>query len=325
MSGLTRRAPRPEADTAFLASVLEGLSQPQKRLESKFLYDAEGSRLFDRICALDEYYPTRVEIGILRARAAELAHMLPPRVALVEIGSGSSTKTRLLLDALPAIATYLPVDISAEPRGAAAERLQIDYPRLAIAPIVADFTLPIPLPQALNALPKLLFFPGSTIGNFALPQARALLGQLGRLPGAAALVVGADLRKDVKRLIRAYDDTEGVTAAFNKNLLVRINRTLDGSFDIEQFRHQARWNEAQSRIEMHLVSARPQVVQVAGRRFSFATGETIHTENSYKFSLQGFGDLAASAGWTSADVWCDAAELFSVHVLARPDGGPAAG
>jgi L-histidine Nalpha-methyltransferase len=315
MSGRTR--PRADEDVTadFGASVLSGLGRPQKRLEAKYLYDEEGSRLFDRICELEDYYPTRMEARILGEHAHRLSEILPAGAALVELGSGSSTKTRLLLDVLPEISAYVPLDISQEHLHAAAARIAADYPALRVQPVVADFTGRLALSPALDAMPKVLFFPGSTIGNFTVPEAQALLTRLRRLRNVVGLVVGADLRKDVGRLVRAYDDREGVTAVFNKNLLVRINRELDGGFELGGFGHEARWNPSQSRIEMHLVSLRPQTVRVAGHTFDFAAGETIHTENSHKFSVDGFRALARDAGWTSHDVWTDPASLFSVHVL----------
>lgn len=315
MSGPVRPAVRPDYPEAFARSVLDGLARPQKRLESKWLYDAEGSRLFDRICRLEEYYPTVTETGILRRNAVSLRNVIPPGSALVELGSGSSTKTRILLDALPDLGVYVPVDISAGHLAAASRRLSADYPALEMHPLAADFTAPIVLPEALRTVAKLLFFPGSTIGNFTVMEAQALLARLRRLPGVAGFVIGADLRKDVDRLLRAYDDRDGVTAQFNLNLLSRINRELDGSFELACFAHAARWNEAQSRIEMHLVSDRRQTVDVAGEAFGFDEGETIHTENSHKFSIDGFGNLARDAGWAPTAVWTDPERLFSVHVL----------
>lgn len=315
MSGAAQPLPRAQDDPEFLASVLDGLGRTKKRLECKYLYDAEGSRLFDRICDLEEYYPTRVETAILRDCAARLADVVPSSAALVELGSGSSIKTRILLDALPSLAAYVPVDISAEHLQAAAAQLGRDYPDLAIHPVVGDFTGAIPLSAHLREQVKLLFFPGSTIGNFSVTEARGLLSRLRRIPVLAGLVIGVDLRKDLERLIRAYDDAEGVTAAFNKNLLVRINREIGGDFDLDCFAHEARWNEAQGRIEMHLVSLRPQRVHIAGRSFDFAEGETIHTENSHKFTRDSFRDLAASAGWVTREVMNDPEDLFSVHVL----------
>jgi L-histidine Nalpha-methyltransferase len=315
MSGRTRPRAATDINADFATSVLAGLGRPQKRLEAKYFYDEEGSRLFDRICELEDYYPTRTETWTLRENAQRLSEILPTGTALVELGSGSSTKTRLLLDVLPEISAYVPLDISQEHLHAAAARIAADYPALRVLPVVADFTSRLALNPALAAIPKLLFFPGSTIGNFTVPEAQALLTRLRRLPNVVALVIGADLRKDVDRLIRAYDDREGATAAFNRNLLVRINRELGGDFDPGRFGHEARWNSSQSRIEMHLVSLRPQMVWVAGHTFDFAEGETIHTENSHKFSVDGFRALAWDAGWGSHDVWTDPASFFSVHVL----------
>lgn len=308
--------PRAQGDPAFVSSVLDGLGRSPKSLECKYLYDAEGSRLFDLICELEEYYPTRVEMEILRRNAPRVTDFVPPGAALVELGSGSSLKTQILLDALPSLATYVPVDISAEHLEAAATRLAGDYPDVAVHPVVGDFTREIPLPVALRKQSKLLFFPGSTIGNFSEDGARALLSKLRRMPGVAGLVVGVDLEKDLAQLIPAYDDADGITAAFNKNLLVRINREIEGNFDIDSFAHEARWNGSRARIEMHLVSLRPQWVRVAGRSFRFAEGETIHTESSHKFTRTGFHELAATAGWTTREVWSDPEDLFSVHLLA---------
>jgi dimethylhistidine N-methyltransferase len=303
-----------QADDAFLCSVLEGLARPQKSLEAKFFYDEAGSKLFDRICELEEYYPTRTETQILRDNAARLKSLLPEGAALVELGSGSSTKTRILLDALD-WGAYMPLDISAEHLHATARTLKSDYPDLPVHPVVADFTQDIALPAALRDMPKLLFFPGSTIGNFPPEEAQALLERMRRLPGVVGFVVGADLRKDPERLVRAYDDAEGVTAAFNKNLLSRMNRELGATFDPGSFCHEARWNDRDSRIEMHLVSRKDQEVQLAGQTFRFRSGESIHTENSHKYSVDGFAELARKKGWTPTDCWTDADGLFSVHVL----------
>lgn len=318
-----RPEPRREVGTGtgFARSVLLGLAQSQKRLEAKFLYDAAGSRLFDRICELEEYYPTRTETRILKDEAGRLASLVPEGAALVELGSGSSIKTRLLLDALPGFAAYVPIDISADHLATAGAAIAADYPALVVEPVVADFTAPFALPARLRDRPKVLFFPGSTIGNFAMPDARMLLGRLTHVPNVVALIIGVDLRKDPHRLIRAYDDADGVTAAFNKNLLTRMNRELDADFDLSAFDHDARWNELESRIEMHLVSTRDQSVRVAGGAFDFVRGETVHTENSHKYSVDGFRALAGAAGWSAADVWLDPDRLFSVHVLV-PEGTP---
>ncbi|APX89442.1 L-histidine N(alpha)-methyltransferase [Brevirhabdus pacifica] len=301
----------------FARLAVEGLSTSPKRAEAKFFYDEEGSRLFDRICELEEYYPTRTETAILRARAPELAEWVPEGAALVELGSGSSTKTRILLDALPGLGAYVPLDISAEHMQASARALAAHYPALDIHPVAADFTRAIELPGDLRAMPKLLFFPGSTIGNFTPPEAVELLRRLRGIDNVAGFVLGVDLRKDEDVLVRAYDDAEGVTAAFNKNLLRRMNTELGADFDLDRFGHEARWNEACSRIEMHLVSTCDQSVRVAGHRIDFARGESIHTESSHKYSVDGFREMAATAGWSADETWVDDRGLFSVHVL-RP-------
>ncbi|NBB69074.1 MAG: L-histidine N(alpha)-methyltransferase [Alphaproteobacteria bacterium] len=308
-------AGRAPEDAELVASVLEGLGTRPKRIASKWLYDAEGSQLFDRICELDAYYPTRTETGILEANAARLAAFVPERAALVELGSGSSAKTRILLDALDDLAVYVPVDISGEHLRHAAAGLAADYPRLPVWPAVGDFTAHLPLPGELRDTPKLLFFPGSTLGNLEPDDAVALLRRLRDVANVAGFVIGIDLEKDVARLRAAYDDPEGVTAAFNTNLLVRLNRELGAGFDASAFVHEARWNAERRRIEMHLVSRRAQVVRVAGRRFAFEEGESIHTENSHKYTLDGFADLAARGGWRSRECWVDDDRLFSVHLL----------
>ncbi|MFP4126802.1 MAG: L-histidine N(alpha)-methyltransferase [Alphaproteobacteria bacterium] len=299
----------------LVAAVLEGLAAHPKRIASKWLYDARGSRLFDRICELDAYYPTRTETQILKANAAPLAAFVPAGAALVELGSGSSAKTRILLDALDDLAVYVPVDISAEHLRHAAAELAADYPQLPVWPVVGDFTAGLNLPHELDDTPKLLFFPGSTLGNLEPEDAVALLRRLGEVANVAGFVIGIDLEKDVARLRAAYDDPEGVTAAFNTNLLVRLNRELDATFDPAAFAHAARWNAERRRIEMHLVSRCAQEVRVAGRRFAFAEGESIHTENSHKYTLDGFAELATRGGWRTRERWLDDAALFSVHLL----------
>jgi dimethylhistidine N-methyltransferase len=304
-----------DADAGFLEDVLHGLSCPRKWLPCKYLYDAEGSRLFDRICTLEEYYPTRTEQAILAERRHEIARLAGPGAALVELGSGSSLKVRTLLDAMDAPAAYVPIDISRDHLLAAAADLAADHPGLSVVPVCADYTRPFPLPQA-AAGAKLGFFPGSTIGNFDPPDAKDFLaGVAGTLGKGAGLVLGVDLKKDPARLRPAYDDAEGVTAAFNLNLLRRINRELGGTFDLAGFVHEARWNEDASRIEMHLVSRAAQTVRIGGQAFDFGEGESIHTENSHKYSLDAFRALAQAAGWRPVEAWTDAAGLFSVHYL----------
>ena len=307
-----------DSDETFRRSVLAGLSAEQKALEAKYFYDERGSKLFDAITALEEYYPTRAEAALLQTHAAEIAAFVGPGACLVEFGSGSSVKTRILLDALPDLACYVPIDISGAHLIATAEALAGDY-SFPVVPVAGDYTGDLALPAAVPAARRVGFFPGSTIGNFDPDQATAFLQQARRLLGAGArFLIGADLQKDTGRLVAAYDDAEGVTAAFNLNLLARINRELGGDFDLDAFRHEARYNAAAARIEMHLVSRRAQTVSVAGRRFGFAEGETIHSENSYKYTLESFAALAQEGGWTVAAQWRDPEGLFSLHGLVAP-------
>lgn len=308
-----------ETDPAneFRAAVLAGLSKRKKEIPSKFFYDHEGSRLFEKICALQEYYPTRAETEILTERADEIAALLPEGVVLIEFGSGASVKVRLLLDALHRAGCYVPLDISREHLLAAAESLSRDYPSIPVSPVYADFTRPFHLPDTLPPGPRLGFFPGSTIGNFHPPEATRMLVRFAhRLAPEGWLLIGVDLKKDPQILHAAYNDSAGVTAAFNLNLLARINRELDGTFDLAGFRHRAIYNGVAGRIEMYLTSRHAQKVSVAGRVFRFEAGEDVHTENSYKYSLPEFRRLAVAAGYRPTAVWCDAAGLFSVHLLA---------
>ncbi|HEX8570005.1 MAG TPA: ergothioneine biosynthesis protein EgtB [Caulobacteraceae bacterium] len=301
---------------AFFHDVIEGLSRSQKTLPSKWLYDEEGSRLFEAITDLPEYYPTRTELSILRAAAPGLAEEISPGAALVEFGSGASVKTRLVLEAAPQIGVYVPVDISLERLEESARELRSAYPELTVAPLAGDFTAGLELPAAARGRPRTGFFPGSTIGNFTRPDAVAFFRAAGRLLGVGAyMLVGADLVKDPAVLVAAYDDAQGVTAAFNRNLLVRINRELGADFDLDGFAHEARWNAAERRIEMHLRSLRPQAARVDGHVFHFEEGETIHTENSHKFTVEGFAEIAAEAGWRQDRVWTDPAGLFAVVLL----------
>lgn len=306
------------ADPTFLADVRFGLSQPQKSLSPKYFYDAAGSELFERITALPEYYPTRTEIGILDARGDDIASHLPKQAALVEFGSGSTAKLRRLLRHLPDLAAYVPVDVSGEFLAAQAQTLRKDFPDLAVEPVVADFTKPFALPDTTGTAPRAGFFPGSTVGNFEPEEARALLDSFGAILGPdALLILGVDLVKDTARLEAAYDDAAGVTAAFNRNLLKRINHELGGDFDLDAFRHEAVFNTQASRIEMHLVSSKDQNVRIGGDTFAFREGESIHTESSYKYTLDSFKSLAARAGWQSVTAWTDPEALFSVHILRR--------
>jgi dimethylhistidine N-methyltransferase len=299
----------------FRADVLAGLSRPQKRLPAKYFYDAAGSRLFDAITELPEYYPTRTELGILRAHAGEIAGRCGPRCLLVELGAGSLTKVRFLLDRLDRPAGYVPVDVSGDHLHSAAAALADDYPALEVAPVVADFTRPFALPD-LPAVRRVAFFPGSTIGNFDPPETGALLRRVARLVGpGGGLLLGIDLRKDVAVLDRAYNDAAGVTAAFNRNLLVRINRELGADFDPDAFRHVALYNCERSRIEMHLVSSAAHWVRVGAAVFDFRAGESIHTENSYKYDVGEFAARAAACGLRLDETWTDTQNYFAVLYL----------
>ncbi|NIA68893.1 L-histidine N(alpha)-methyltransferase [Pelagibius litoralis] len=306
--------PRP-IDEAFLASVLSGLSKRQKTIESKYFYDARGSQLFDAITDLDEYYLTRAETALLKEQSAEIATLIGTGATLVEFGSGSSVKTRILLDALAALRLYVPIDISGEHLDAAAKQVAADF-SLPVIPLHADYTSRFTLPHQVSRDRLVGFFPGSTIGNFEPDEAAAFLDRVRSLLGPAArLLVGADLQKDPARLEAAYDDAQGVTAAFNLNLLVRINRELGGDFSLEAFRHKALYNAEEGRVEMHLVSLADQSLSLGGRQIDFTAGETIHTENSYKYSLESFRELAQRGGWRSEAAWTDPEGLFSFHAL----------
>ncbi|PZQ65630.1 MAG: L-histidine N(alpha)-methyltransferase [Phenylobacterium zucineum] len=312
MDGLSEGA----GPSDFEADVTAGLARTRKAIPPKHFYDAEGSRLFEAITELPEYYPTRTEIGLLRRSAADIAAAIPDGAALVEFGSGASTKTRILLDAAPQVAVYAPIDISASALDEAAAAIRADYPKLMVSPLRDDFTNALRLPAATLNRPVVGFFPGSTIGNFTPHEARTFLESARRLLGeGAAFLVGIDLVKDPKVLVAAYDDAQGVTAAFNLNLLTRINRELGGDFDLGAFDHRAVWNAVDSRIEMHLVSRKAQTVNVAGRSYAFAAGETIHTENSCKFTPEGFAALATEAGWRVERTWQSDEPEFAVVLL----------
>lgn len=312
----TREAPAPDAEE-FLADVLAGLAEPPYAIPAKYLYDRRGSELFDRICELEAYYPTRTELGILRDQGLAIGEQVGPRAAVIELGSGSSNKTRILLDSLPEPLAYIPVEIAREPLAEAADRIQAAYPGLEVLPVCADYHRELHLPEPTgNPERHLLYFPGSTIGNFDPDDAEAFLQRLARLGGEGGqLLIGVDLIKDVAVLHRAYDDPEGVTAAFNRNLLDRMQRELGAELDREAFHHQAQCNEELGCIEMHLVSRKAQTIRVGGRDIPFAEGQTIRTERSYKYTLDGFAGLAARAGWTVTGLWTDPARWFSVQLL----------
>lgn len=303
------------AHAAFLQDVWAGLSQDPKRIPPKYFYDERGSELFQAITRMPEYYATRTEIAILEENAAAIASHIPAGAALIEFGSGAATKARILLRAAQ-VAAYVPVDISAAFLQNEARRLEADAPGLSVLPVAADFMSPFDLPAALGPAPRVGFFPGSTIGNFEPHEATAFLRHAAALLGRGArLIIGVDLVKDSDVLYRAYNDAEGVTAAFNLNLLRRINRELGGNFDLDGFRHYAFYNREHRRVEMHLVSRLRQKARVAGRNFEFRRGETIHTENSYKYALDHFRTVADGAGWRQAALWLDRERLFSVHAL----------
>ena len=307
----------------FLQAIVHGLSQPQKSIPSRFFYDMHGSRLFEQITALDEYYPTRAELEILKEQGDAIAQAVGDCRALVEFGAGSSRKVRLLLAAMPQIEVYAPIDISAEFLSAEAETLGTDFPAVTIVPVSADFMAGFSLPADLDDRQRLVFFPGSTIGNFDPGEALHLLERMGEVAGPDGhVLIGVDLKKDEATLLRAYDDARGVTAAFNLNLLARANRELGADFDSAAFRHEARYNRDQGRIEMHLVASRQQTVTIRGCRFEFAPGESIHTENSYKYTVDEFRLLARASGLQPVGTWLDTQQQFSVHLL-RPGTGVA--
>ncbi|HZK98612.1 MAG TPA: ergothioneine biosynthesis protein EgtB [Caulobacteraceae bacterium] len=313
---LARDDAGPSAGESFAADVVAGLSAARKSLPAKWFYDARGSRLFEEICELAEYYPTRQETALLKRIAPEIAAHIPAGAALIELGSGASLKTRIMLDAAPQIAAYIPIDISGSALTAAAKAIRQDYPSLAVTPLERDFTVVRELADAAEGRPRVGFFPGSTIGNFAPDEAVELLGRLrGLLGEGGGFIVGVDLAKDPATLVAAYDDAAGVTAAFNRNLLARINRELSGDFDPGAFAHRALWNAAEGRMEMHLEALTDHTARAAGRAFGFVAGETIHTENSYKFTPARFADLARRAGWRVDGQWVSPAPEFAIFLL----------
>lgn len=310
---------RPEAGS-FRDDVIAGLSRRVKSLPPKYFYDARGSELFEAICELPEYYPTRTETALMLERGAAMARHPGPRCAVIEYGSGSGRKTRVLLGALDPVA-YVPIDIAREQLARTAAEISRAFPRAAVTAVCADYSRPLALPE--GAVPasarRVIYFPGSTIGNLTPPEAADFLAVARRLAGAGGgMLVGVDLKKDRARLNAAYNDARGVTARFNLNLLARINRELGGDFDLSAFRHHAFYNERLGRVEMHLVSLRKQRVRVDGASFSFHGGETIHTENSYKYTVPEFQALARGAGFEPVDCWTDPEALFAVHYLAAP-------
>ncbi len=304
----------------FRQEVIAGLSRAQKSLSPKFFYDERGSQLFEAICELPEYYPTRTEVALMQDNASEMARQLGPGCVLIEYGSGSGRKTRILLEAL-APAAYVPIDIAGPQLADCSNELARAFPDIVVIAVCADYSRPFALPglERLRENRRVIYFPGSTIGNFTVPEALAFLRAACTIarPGGAMLV-GVDLKKDPAMLRAAYDDAQGVTAQFNLNLLVRINRELGANIDLAGFRHRAFYNAEAGRIEMHLESLRDQQLVISDRTFTFRKGETIHTENSYKYSIAEFQDLARTAGFVAHSCWTDARELFSVHYLTVP-------
>jgi dimethylhistidine N-methyltransferase len=310
-----------ETADSFAADVIAGLTAKPKRLSPKYFYDAAGSALFERITQLPEYYPTRCELALLRAHAPAIASLFPPNCAVIEFGSGSSKKARILLGAAATIEAYVPVDISGDFLQQDWAQLRHDFSHLGVYPLIADFTQAFELPSPIAHKPRVGFFPGSTIGNFEPHEACQFLRHAGKMLGVGAvLVIGVDLAKDSQILCPAYNDAEGVTAKFNLNVLARINREIGADFDLSAFEHHALYNREHNRIEMHLASTRRQKVKVGGAAISFRAGETIHTENSYKYTVDSFQALARGSGWSPLKVWSDG--LFSVHALSF-DGVPA--
>ena len=309
----------PTVETSFYNDVVDGLSQPQKKLSCKYFYDERGSELFDEICKLDEYYLTRTELDIIDRYLEEMAYQIGSRAVLVEFGSGSSTKTRILLSALDNPVGYVPIDISEEHLLKTAEDLRIAYPFMQIMPVVADFTQGFELPTPGSTYSHAaLFFPGSTIGNFTPERAVEIMRSMAQILGHnGGMLIGLELQKDPKILEAAYNDSRGVTAEFNLNLLHRINRELGSNFDVEQFRHQAIYNEQLGRIEMYIFSMIKQSVVIRDHVFDFAPNEAIFTESSHKYTTSGFSQLAAEAGFTTRKYWTDSKEMFAIMHLVR--------
>lgn len=310
------RAPA-DAPDAFLEEVLFGLGATPKWLSPKWLYDERGSELFDQITEAEAYYPTRVETGIMELSVDEMAEVAGPGSVLIEYGSGSSAKTRILLERMNDLSAYVPIDISEDYLLKTAEGLRGDFPELQVVPVVADYTQPIQIPEGVDpAAHRVVYFPGSTIGNFHPSEARGFLERIAQVCGDwGGLLVGVDLKKDPNILHEAYNDPQGVTAAFNRNLLTRMNRELGADFDEDAFVHYAFFDPQEGRVEMHLVSLTDQTVSVGGQEFAFRDGETLWTESSYKYALWQFYDLAATAGFEQRQTWTDAERRFAVIYL----------
>ncbi len=309
----------PSQQTEFLLDVWRGLESEPPSLPCKYFYDARGSRLFDLICESPEYYVTRTEAAIMSRHAPAMAQRIGPGALLLEYGSGSSLKTRLLLDALQQKnlqpAAYVPLDISREHLEGTALKLRGEYPRLQVLPLACDYTRHFELPRVDGASRVVAYFPGSTLGNFAREEAGRFLARIRQAVGqGGALLIGLDLKKSPQVLVPAYDDAQGVTAAFNLNILARINRELEADFELGLWRHRALWNEPESRIEMHLIASCAQRARVAGREFCFARDAAILTEYSHKYTLDDAARLAEHAGFTVREVWCDQSNYFSLQL-----------
>ncbi len=306
-------------EESFLDAVVEGLSRPDKAIPCRFLYDERGSALFDAICELPEYYPTRTETAILTAHAGDIAMLAGPRAQLIELGSGSSTKVRILLNALDDPAAYVAVDVSREHLKRAAAALASDFPEIEVAAVCADYSAPFPLPELPTAGRRIAFFPGSTIGNLEPEEAGNFLKLWARRLGPdAAMLVGVDLKKDPAVLHAAYNDSRGVTSQFSRNILARANAELGADFDLAGFAHHARYNPDAGRIEIHMLSLKDQSARLGGHSFRFAAGEKIHVEHSYKYEIGQFQALAQRSGFEPTAVFTDPSNLFSVHYLTTP-------
>lgn len=299
------------------SEIVAGLSQDQKEISPKYFYDEKGSQLFEEICEQPEYYPTRTELGIMQANIADIASLIGPNASIIEFGSGASVKTRLLLDRVPDLAAYVPVDISREHLASTADGLSAEFPDVEVLPVCADFTQPFDLPTPRTMPDKnVVFFPGSTIGNFSVRQSIDLMKVMrAEAKDGGALLIGVDLEKPVGVVEPAYNDAAGVTAEFNLNVLERLNREHDANFDTDSFEHHAIYDKEHRRIEMRLISLDRQSVRVAGETFDFDEGEYIVTEHSHKYSLERFAEMACEAGFTRHRCWTDADELFSVQYL----------
>jgi dimethylhistidine N-methyltransferase len=309
------RKQQPEGESEFREALIAGLTATPKRIASKFFYDAAGSKLFETICTLPEYYPTRTELSLLRRHAGEFAALFGPDAEIIEFGAGAIEKIRPLLDALERPRAYIPVDISGPYLRTVAAKLDAEYPALTVRPLVADFTQDLPDSVFSDGARRIGFFPGSTIGNFERADAVAFLKRARQILNGGGLLIGADLVKDPAILHAAYNDARGITAAFNKNLLVRANREANANFEPSRFAHYAPYNPVAQRVEMYLVSLAAQRVTVGGQTIRFAEGEAVHTEWSHKYTVEGFRALAASAGFNPRAVWTDAERLFGIHWL----------